>query len=121
MAETNVFVDAIHMPYTAANGGDNRYFRNGKQNTFTFPMGVLKAKEGWIAIQAPGQGPDSAWGRLCAAIGREDLVDDPRYLTDQDRIARSEALRRFRKNPSSFEGPWHSASSRSRRRCMRMV
>lgn len=92
MVETSLFVDCTTMPYVAANNGLNMFFRNGQQNTYTFPMGPLKAKEGWISIQAPGMGPDSAWARLCSAMGRDDLRDDPRYKTDRDRIARTEEV-----------------------------
>ena len=86
MVEASLFVDCTTMPYVAANDGATMFFRNGQQNTYTFPMGPLRAKEGYIAIQAPGTGLDSAWGRLCVAMGREELLDDPRYLTDRARI-----------------------------------
>lgn len=32
------------------------------------------------------------WKRLCAALGREDLMEDPRFLTADDRIANRAAL-----------------------------
>ena len=68
------------------------HYRNGEQNTYTFPMGILKAREGYISLQAPGQGPNSAWGRLCECMGREDLIDDPSYLTDDDRVERRDEI-----------------------------
>jgi len=92
MIESLLFVDTLGMPHTAANGGVPFHYRNGKQNTYTFPMGVLKAKEGYISIQATGQGPASAWARLCACMDRTDLVEDPRYLTDDDRLARGDEI-----------------------------
>ena len=92
MIESLLFVDSLAMPHVAANGGIPFHYRNGKQNTYTFPMGVLKAREGYISIQAPGEGPESAWGRLCACMDRPDLIQDPRYLTDDDRLARGDEV-----------------------------
>ena len=92
MIESLLFLDSLGMPHTAANRGIPLHHRNGKQNTYTFPMGILKAKEGYISLQAPGQGPNSAWGRLCVCMGREDMIDDPRYLTDDDRLLRRDEV-----------------------------
>ncbi len=92
MIESLLFMDSTAMPYVGANNGAAIQHRNGKQNTYTFPMGILKAKEGYIAIQAPGQGPGSPWVRLCSLIGRPDLIEDPGYLTDADRLTRSEEV-----------------------------
>ena len=92
MIESLLFMDSTAMPYVAANKGEAIHHRNGKQNTYTFPMGVLKAKEGYIALQAPGQGPDSAWGRLCAVVGHPELIEDPRYKSDADRLARTDEV-----------------------------
>ena len=92
MIESLLFLDSLGMPHTAANRGIPLHHRNGKQNTYTFPMGILKAKEGYISLQAPGQGSNSAWGRLCVCMGREDMIDDPRYLTDDDRLPRRDEV-----------------------------
>jgi crotonobetainyl-CoA:carnitine CoA-transferase CaiB-like acyl-CoA transferase len=92
MIESLLFLDSLGMPYVAANKGAAVHFRNGKQNSYTFPMGVLKAKEGYISVQATNQGPDSAWGRLCVLMGRPELIEDPRYRTDDDRIDHSEEV-----------------------------
>ena len=92
MIESLLFLDSLGMPHTAANHGVPLHHRNGKQNTYTFPLGILKAKEGYISLQAPGQGANSAWGRLCACMGREDMIDDPRYLTDDDRLLRRDEV-----------------------------
>ena len=92
MIASLLFVDSLGMPHAAANGGTPFHYRNGKQNTYTFPMGVLKAKQGYISVQAPGQGPESAWGRLCVCMDRPDLVEDPRYISDDDRLARADEV-----------------------------
>ena len=92
MIESLLFLDSLGMPHTAANHGESLHYRNGKQNTYTFPMGILRAKDGYISLQAPGQGANSAWGRLCVCMDREDMIDDPRYFTDDDRLERRDEV-----------------------------
>ncbi len=82
MVEAAMFVDCVAMPYVAANGGKSRIYRNGQANTYTFPMGPAKTKDGYIALQAPGAGPQSPWARLCHAMDRDDLVCKPEFLND---------------------------------------
>ena len=92
MIDSLLFLDSLAMPHVAANHGVPLHYRNGEQNTYTFPMGILKAKEGYISLQAPGQGPNSAWGRLCVCMDRADLIEDPRYLTDDHRVERRDEI-----------------------------
>ena len=92
MIDSLLFLDSLAMPHVAANHGVPLHYRNGEQNTYTFPMGILKARDGYISLQAPGQGANSAWGRLCQCMGREDLIEDPRYLTDDDRVERRDEI-----------------------------
>ncbi len=40
------------------------------------PFGNYRASDGWFALACPKQ---SLWRRLCAAVGREDLAQDPRF------------------------------------------
>jgi crotonobetainyl-CoA:carnitine CoA-transferase CaiB-like acyl-CoA transferase len=42
------------------------------------PLGVLEARDGYVALLVP---TDEMWRRMCAAIGREDLLDDERLKT----------------------------------------
>jgi crotonobetainyl-CoA:carnitine CoA-transferase CaiB-like acyl-CoA transferase len=49
-------------------------------------MGPFRAAGGFVAIQAPGAGPESPWGRLCLLMGRTDMIEDPRYETDYVRL-----------------------------------
>ncbi|WP_375000957.1 CaiB/BaiF CoA transferase family protein [Aeromicrobium sp. CTD01-1L150] len=46
------------------------------------PVGTLAALDGYVALILP---TDEMWHRFCAAIGRSDLVDDPRFATVLDR------------------------------------
>jgi CoA:oxalate CoA-transferase len=86
MVESCAYLDCTVLPSVVANDGINRYFRNGQQNSYTFPMGPFKITGGYISIQAPGSGPDSPWGRLCTLMGREDLLGDERLRDDASRL-----------------------------------
>ena len=92
MIEGCLFADSLVMPHVAATKGENIYFRNGKQNTYSFPMGVLKSKEGYLVIHADGEGPESPWARLCGAIGRRDMIEDPRYASPRARVERTQEV-----------------------------
>jgi len=55
------------------------------------PFGVFDAADAPIVIAA---GNDRLFAKLCAAIGREDLVTDPRYESPERRRADADGLRR---------------------------
>jgi crotonobetainyl-CoA:carnitine CoA-transferase CaiB-like acyl-CoA transferase len=85
MVEALAYLDCTTLPNTAV-AGEQRGFRNGQQNSYTFPMGPFKARDGYIALQAPGAGPDSPWGRLCTLMGREEMITDGRLISDEQRL-----------------------------------
>ena len=85
MVESLAYVDCTALP-EALMCGRETVFRNGQQGSYTFPMGPFRGTGGFVAIQAPGAGPESPWGRLCILMGRADMLDDDRYRTDYDRL-----------------------------------
>lgn len=42
------------------------------------PRAAFQAQDGYLAVNIPD---DAMWRRMCQAIGREDLIDDPRTAT----------------------------------------
>ncbi|MEX0427924.1 CaiB/BaiF CoA transferase family protein [Nocardioides sp. DS6] len=46
------------------------------------PFDVVPTKDGEVALGAPHR---AQWAKLCAAMEREDLVEDPRFATDHAR------------------------------------
>ncbi len=54
----------------------------GNNHPTGIPTGVFETKDGHINIAASG---DDIYGRLCRAIGREDLLTDPRFATSRAR------------------------------------
>lgn len=49
------------------------------------PLGVLEASDGFVALLVP---TDEMWRRMCAAMGREDLLEDERLQTVLQRAER---------------------------------
>ncbi|MEX2451244.1 MAG: CoA transferase [Rhodospirillales bacterium] len=64
--------------------------RSGSSSQTSCPRGVYQTKDGkWVSMSASIQ---SMAHRLFRAIGRADMVDDPRYRTNADRIQRREEV-----------------------------
>ncbi|GIX48171.1 MAG: CoA transferase [Candidatus Tectimicrobiota bacterium] len=61
----------------------------GNNHPTGIPTGVFETKDGLINIAAAG---DDLYRRFCRAIGREDLLSDPRFATSQARSANRDAL-----------------------------
>lgn len=64
--------------------------RVGNLNKSVAPSDIYKSADGkWIAI--PSSTPNM-YSRLCRAIGREDLIDDPRFVDNAMRVRNQAAL-----------------------------
>lgn len=61
----------------------------GARHPSITPFQAVEAKDGWFVIAA---GNDNLWAKLCEAIGREDLIEDPRFETNDLRTKNSEEL-----------------------------
>jgi crotonobetainyl-CoA:carnitine CoA-transferase CaiB-like acyl-CoA transferase len=67
--------------------------RIGNAHQNLTPYQVFDCADGWIIIAT---GNDGQYQRLCRLLGLDDMVTDPEYLTNADRIAnRSEMTRRL--------------------------
>ncbi|MFI5612737.1 CaiB/BaiF CoA transferase family protein [Amycolatopsis sp. NPDC051903] len=53
------------------------------------PYEAFPAADGWLIVAA---GNDNLWHKLCGAINRRDLLDDPRFTGNPDRVANRVAL-----------------------------
>jgi hypothetical protein len=77
------------------------YHRTGKQppragnrqaGLSSAPYNAFPTKDGWVAVHVVTEGH---WQNLLKAMGREDLLDDPRFRTNADRtdnVAATEAV-----------------------------
>ncbi len=53
------------------------------------PFGRVAVKDGWAVVAVP---PGRIWAEFCKLLGREDLIDDPRFATEQLRVAHIDAV-----------------------------
>ena len=60
----------------------------GMHPTIT-PFQALRSKDSWIVTAI---GNDALWKRFCGLLGREDLIDDPRFRTNPVRCENKEEL-----------------------------
>ncbi len=63
--------------------------RLGSAHRMSAPYQVLRSSDGYLAIGANNQ---RLWARLCDAIGRPELTDDPRFAANADRMDNRPAL-----------------------------
>jgi len=62
----------------------------GAGNAYATPSGVFRSSDGgWISFSAATQ---NVFQRLCKLIGREDLLADPRYAGNQQRMQHQQEL-----------------------------
>ena len=61
----------------------------GSAHRMSAPYQALKTKDGYITIGAATQ---TTWEGLCRALGREELIVDPRFATTGDRKRREKEL-----------------------------
>lgn len=62
--------------------------RCGSQHFAVCPLGLFKGRDGYVCIIAL----QPQWPALCRAIGRPELVEDPRFATNEARVAHKEML-----------------------------
>jgi crotonobetainyl-CoA:carnitine CoA-transferase CaiB-like acyl-CoA transferase len=59
-------------------GGKTKPRRSGAHHYLVTPGGIFKSREGFILIAAL----DHQWPDLCRAMGRPDMIDDPRFKSN---------------------------------------
>ncbi len=59
------------------------------------PFDIFATSDGWCAIAAPIQ---TIWPTLCQALDLTDLINDPRFLTNRERVANAAELRSIVEN-----------------------
>ena len=63
--------------------------RKGSGSWHLVPYQAFRSSDGFVMVGAPN---DAAWKRLCAALDKPQLAEDPRFLTNADRIAHRDVL-----------------------------
>ena len=91
MADVMLAMDCVTTPVAAARD-DVAWHALGHDHPAVCPFGVFRASDGFVVIQGMGQGANSTWGHLCAAIGHAELVTDPRTATEAGRLTNRELV-----------------------------
>jgi crotonobetainyl-CoA:carnitine CoA-transferase CaiB-like acyl-CoA transferase len=90
--ETSLYDTALHLithfiaDYT---GSSNLPGKSGPHFAFSCPFGVFQARDREFFM---GAGNDRMFTRLCNAIDRRDLLDDPRFATNPARLENRELV-----------------------------
>lgn len=64
--------------------------REGNDHPLLFPQGTFKAGDGYITIAS---GNEKMWRLLCTVLDLEDLAEDPRFCSNEVRLANKVELR----------------------------
>ena len=64
--------------------------RSGSGHPTFSPYGIFTTGEGAICI---GVGSDNIFEKLCTSIGKAELISDPRFITNADRVANKKTLK----------------------------
>lgn len=62
--------------------------RSGRHMTYAAPAGIFRAHGGYVVIMGHAQ----HWKDMCRAMDRPDLLEDPRFRKDSDRVAHLDEL-----------------------------
>lgn len=62
--------------------------RTGRYHPLVAPIGVFKARDGYLMLVALGD----QWTRVCKAMQRPDLIQDPRFVDNDARMAHQAEL-----------------------------
>jgi len=90
--ETSLFEAAMSLGvYEAAHyfTTDQKPPRIGQAHRGSSPYQVFKTADGWMTIGASQQ---NFWTRFCAILGVPELVQDPRFATNAERVKHNDAL-----------------------------
>ena len=89
--ETSLYDNALHLishvigDFTGTGELPGRW---GPYYPYTAPYGIFKALDRELFIGVSAQ----FWPAFCAEVGREDLLGDPRFRTNRDRLRNRDAL-----------------------------
>jgi crotonobetainyl-CoA:carnitine CoA-transferase CaiB-like acyl-CoA transferase len=85
--QTGLMLMSYHLLYWQFAGVNPK--PQGSRHTAFAPYGAFQAADGAIMI---GISSDKAFRRLCEALQRPDWSDDPRFLTNTDRVRHADVL-----------------------------
>jgi CoA:oxalate CoA-transferase len=88
MVDTLFHMHDFGLQSNSISGGEFIPKRMGRHHNQICPAGVFKGPQGWIFILVL----DRQWNNMVKAMGRPDLVTDPRFATGADRVKNRDTL-----------------------------
>jgi crotonobetainyl-CoA:carnitine CoA-transferase CaiB-like acyl-CoA transferase len=88
--------------------------RCGSAHSVVAPYQAYETADGYVVA---GAWAPEGWPRFCEAIGRSDLIDDPRFATNVDRVERRDELNAIlvplirSRTTDEWEGRFHAANA----------
>ena len=83
-----LYLDLVNLPYYALSNGAVNPKRFGAHHYAVAPLGVFQGKDGYVVLQAI----EHQWPSFAKAIGREDLLTNPKFETNAKRLENKEEL-----------------------------
>jgi len=78
----------MNVQMISASGGEIQPTRSGSHHFAVAPLGLYQGKDGYIVVIALGK----MWDSLCNAMGRADMIEDPKFATNDARIENKDEL-----------------------------
>ncbi|GAB6946185.1 CaiB/BaiF CoA-transferase family protein [Vulcanisaeta sp. JCM 16161] len=92
MLDSALYIMGIHILYHLFTGNVPRPLGT-KYMSVVAPYQAFRARDGKMFILAVGN--DRIWRRFCEVIGRPELVNDPRFRTNPDRVRNQDELEKI--------------------------
>lgn len=86
--ETGAFWVSYHLSANQLTG--NESVRSGAGHPAFSPYGLFSTASGMLCL---GVGSDNIFSKLCMVLNRKELVNDPRFITNSDRVANAVILK----------------------------
>ncbi|MGH7934088.1 MAG: CaiB/BaiF CoA transferase family protein [Candidatus Binataceae bacterium] len=91
LLDTYFHMHELAIPVASIRGENFTPHRNGSQHPAGSPSGVFKCTGGYIMILVQ----QHEFPRICRAMGRPELAEDPRFTTNGRRVKNNEALKQI--------------------------
>ena len=88
MVDALFHMNEITLQAYCASDGAYEPMRSGAHHPLVCPCGVYKSVDGYMVLLVL----QNQWKNLCEAMGRPDLISDPRFASQDDRAKNQQAL-----------------------------
>jgi len=98
LLESDLTLLIPHSQHYFASGRSPR--REGNTHPYIAPYGAFRARDGYVVICC---GTQKLWEELCRALGKPELLNDPRFLSNSERVKHLSELKKVIEDALSKE------------------